>query len=552
MFPARIIAIFFSFCTVAACTKLNFLDLSSMPGSEKVCSGPDCLRLGAYSWVESGYAICSKPCGMGAQTQDVYCLRHSDNVAVADSFCTGPKPAAVRSCNLQTCLTPYTWNTGPLSACSRTCGGGWRERKVICQDQGGSQVADSFCAQISKPTATEFCNANLCPTKMGFKWSITSGSCSKPCGEGLAHDKVECKKSDGSTVDDKFCKPARKPPASHLCNINPCEDKSSYTWLAGAWGQCSRPCGPGLQTRSVVCQKEGGAHATENLCDPAERPSAHQACNLKTCPVGRKVEQRLTASARQNSVDLVVVVDDSAAMSNDQNKLASRLGNILADFDTQKIDYQVCLTTTDAAFMQGSPLKWKGTGSHILKPSTPSQTKVIADTFASLGINWSRDEQGVRSFLMMMRDHREAGCVRTEAALAVILLSDENERSVGGYKSWSPAQYKPLTEENDPAHLRELIKVNFGDAQTQKPFIWNSIIVKPYDSTCQNQQDAEGSPSFYGTVYADLANQTGGLVASICEDDYGPSLREIKTRILNALPGLQLECEPLEDRKSVV
>ncbi len=519
------------------------------PGSEKFCAGRECITSGAFSWFEGGFEICRKPCGAGIQTQEVSCRRNSDNVPIDDVFCLPPKPAAHQTCNAQSCVATYTWNVGAFGACSNTCGGGRRTREVDCQDQIGATVAESFCVKVPKPPVTGDCNNNACPPVNTYSWSVEHGPCSKECGDGVEADQVHCKKVDGGVVGDEFCKPVPKPGPSHLCNSDPCPAVFTYAWDPGPWSQCSQECGDGVQTRSATCKRNDGSFVAENLCAASLKPRKQQTCNLMECPTGRRVTQKIIVTPATNSVDVILIVDDSKSMANDQVKLAARMAGLLADLDHLKIDYQVCLTTTDISFNKGSPLKWQGLDGFIMNKNSPNKNQVFMNTLDVLGGQWSSDEQAIKAMYLLVRDFRASGCIRPRASLAAIMISDENERSVGGNRSWSETQYRALTNENYPDNLLNYVKATYDSGGFKKPFTWNSIVVKPFDAHCQAAQDSQGAPSFYGTLYADLSNKTNGHIGSICDADYAQNLKYIKDRVVNSMPGLMLECVPTDAPK---
>lgn len=522
-----------------SCSKVEFdSSLSSTTGLN--CTGAQCPN-GTYSWFEGGFNLCSKPCGGGNQTQTVECRRNADQVPVPDSFCdSATSPVSARTCNVQVCSTVYNWNAGAYGNCSLTCGGGERSRTVVCQDQTGTTVNDNNCAP-PKPGNRETCNTNTCPP-VSYTWDIKRGVCSKECGGGTVTDTVLCKRSDGMTVEDSLC-PQPKPSTTYACNTQSCPMKYTYMWEPGAWTACSRECGPGMQTRTVVCKRNDGVYVDVMYCMEAPKPATVQNCEKKTCNGGHKVEQHAYVTPAQNAVDVVLIVDDSGSMKEDQAKLASRMAGMLTDLDSLNIDYQVCYTTTDIDYYKGSPLKWADLNSYIMKKNSPNKNQVFLKSIDALGSGWSGDEQGIKAMNLMVRDFKAAGCIRNDATLAVVLISDENERSVGGNASWSNTQYKPLTPENYPDSLINLVKSNWP----AKKFLWNSIIVKPGDKACEDKQDLEGqSPSYPGTLYAELSNKTGGIIASICEADYAQSLKYIKDRAVNSMPGLTMECTPLD------
>ncbi len=489
--------------------------------------------------------MCSKACGGGTQTQVVSCRRTIDDVVVADNLCSGPKPASTKDCNVQACPNAYNWNVGAYGACSKTCGGGVKTRIVVCQDQNGTTVADSNCS-TPKPATQDTCNTDPCPV-VSYDWHTTHGVCSKQCGGGTEADTVVCKKNDGTVVADSFCDAGTKPPTSHTCNTQSCPIVYTYAWEPGAWSTCSASCGPGLQTRSIACKRNDGAYVPENYCDAGTKPSSQQACQITTCPTGRKVTQIEYVTPALNSVDVILILDDSSSMKEDQTKLAQRLSGLMSDLDALNIDYQVCLTTTDISYYKGGPIKWKTINQYVMTKSTPNKGSIFTTTIDALGAEWSSDEQGIKAQYLMIKDFKSSGCLRDKATLTTILVSDENERSVGGNQSWSSAQYKPLTPENYPDTLINYVKSTYNSGTFKKAFIWNSIIVKPNDTVCEAKQDAQSSPSFFGTLYAELSNKTGGHIGSICDTDYSNSLKIIKDRTVNSMPGIKMECDPTDN-----
>jgi hypothetical protein len=505
---------------------------------------PNCPPGTTYAWHEGGYGQCSKACGGGTQTQVVDCRRTIDDVVVADNLCSGTKPASSKSCNVQACPNPtYNWNIGAYGMCSKTCGGGVKTRTVVCQDNNGATVADSNCTP-PKPDTSDTCNTDACPV-VSYDWYTTHGTCSKQCGGGTEQDTVVCKKNDGTIVADSFCNAATKPATSHSCNTDPCPQVYTYAWEPGTWSACSKQCGAGLQTRSIACKRNDGAYVPENYCDAATKPAAQQACNNGSCPTTKTVTQTEYVTPALNEVDVILIIDDSSSMKEDQTKLATRLSGLIADLDALKIDYQVCLTTTDISYYKGGPIKWKTINTYVMNKATANKGTIFTTTIDALGAEWSSDEQGIKAQYLMIKDFKSSGCIRDNATLTTILVSDENERSVGGNQSWSSAQYKPLTTENYPDTLINFVKSTYNTATYKKPFIWNSIIVKPNDTVCEAKQDAQSSPSFFGTLYAELSTKTGGHIGSICDADYSNSLKIIKDKTVNSMPGITLQCTPI-------
>ncbi|MBX3020935.1 MAG: thrombospondin type-1 domain-containing protein [Bdellovibrionales bacterium] len=541
-----------------SCSKVDFRSPTGDGTGGKTCEGnSNCPPGGGnetYYWYTGDYGMCSKPCGGGSQIAPTECRRTSDGVTVSDSYCNGTRPTGVRSCQMQACTSStYSWNIGDYGTCSKTCGGGTKARTVLCQNNSsGTTVADSFCSS-PKPATSATCNTDVCGGTATYAWDVKPGACSVQCGGGTATDTVTCKKSDGSTVADSFC-PAPKPSTTRTCGEETCPPTPyTYAWEPQPWSVCSKDCGPGIRTRSVACKRNDGAYVDAAYCAATAKPSTQETCKEKDCPAGgTPVNQTATVTPAQNLLDVILVVDDSASMKEDQNKLASRLIQFVNDLDALNIDYQICLTTTDVNYYKGSPVRWTS-GQFVLNKNTANKDTVFKNTVDALGAEYSSDEQPIKSTYLMIKDFgpnsgaSNAGCFRDKSTLTVIAISDEDERSVGGNASLSQAQYKPLTNENMPDTLINYVHSVFDSSGFVKPFIWNSIIVKPGDAACEAQQDSQSSPSFPGVLLAQVANKTNGQIASICDSDYGNNMKLIKDRVVNSMPGIQLQCVPLDN-----
>lgn len=542
--PYRLLLLIALTVVTGSCSNVSFEAKGG--GDSQNCSGDACAQNTDYSWFTNGFGMCSVPCGGGTSTQTVECHRNSDNVVVPDGSCQPPKPDSTKTCNMQACSMTYNWNVGPYGSCSLSCGGGTQARSVLCQDQSGKTVADSNCT-TAKPAVTASCNTDPCVGTVTYSWSVTQGLCSKQCGGGTATDVVVCKGSDGSVAPDSKCSATPKPPTTRTCNTNTCPESYTYNWEAGAFGACSVDCGDGVQTRSIACKRNDGQYVSTTYCDPNTKPAMQQTCHPKDCSVGRPVTQTAYVTPASNSVDVILIVDDSSSMKEDQTKLANRMSGLLSDLDALNIDYHVCLTTTDVGYYKGSPIKWQGLNTFVMDKTSANKNQVFINTINALGAEWSSDEQGIKSTYYMIRDFRNSGCFRAQATLTVIEISDEDERSVGGNAAESSVQYKPLDYENYPDHLISFVHSSFDTAGFVKPFIWNSIIVKPGDAQCEAIQDAQTSPSFPGVLLADLATKTGGSIGSICDSDYAQNLKYIKDRVVNSMPGLKLQCVPIDN-----
>jgi len=139
-----------------------------------------------------------------------------------------------------------------------------------------------------------------------------------------------------------------------------------------------------------------------------------------------------------------------------------------------------------------------------------------------------------------------SGCYRAGSAVSVIIVSNEDERSVGGNKAMLKPNdyalsYQPLESEDLPQSLVDHAKTTFG---SQVRFTFNSIIVKPGDKVCEVQEDQGTSPCHLGYVYTQMSQMTDGGIGSICDSDFTSSLNSFRDKIFNSLEQLNLQCVP--------
>ena len=58
-------------------------------------------------------------------------------------------------------------------------------------------------------------------------------------------------------------------------------------WVTSQWGSCSKSCGVGIQHRKVNCMaltSTGDANVSISECHHIKRPKNHQKCHKKICP----------------------------------------------------------------------------------------------------------------------------------------------------------------------------------------------------------------------------------------------------------------------------
>lgn len=281
-----------------------------------------------------------------------------------------------------------------------------------------------------------------------------------------------------------------------------------------------------------------------------------------TAPTTHAVTTTKTVTASNNQLDILLVVDDSNSMLADNQRLASRLNGFVTNLTNYGFDWQMCATVTrpqqvtlsNPNLYWGASNFWSGnttTPSYILKSGTPNLNTIFTDTITAIGAGnaGSNDERGIKAAWWHLYNGDvnytpNSGCHRRDAGLAMIFISDEDERSVGGdpTQAFYTGEYMALENDDLPANLIAKVKAVFGNS---KRFVANSIIVRPGDTACLAAQDAEGSKAHYGTKYAELSQLTGGYTESICNTDFSQSLEYFKNSIVTQMQSITLDCTPI-------
>jgi hypothetical protein len=273
----------------------------------------------------------------------------------------------------------------------------------------------------------------------------------------------------------------------------------------------------------------------------------------------RMVKTTKLVTPQDNQLDVTLVIDDSNSMFADNQKLSQRLQGFVQDLSSAGFDWQMCVTVTRAQQLTasnptlywGASKNWVGGNGYILNSAAINVSQIFQNTITQIGAGWAGtdDERGIKAayWHLWNGDIRYAGasgCYRPQAGLATLIISDEDERSVGGdiSQQYYAGEYKPLESDDLPQNYSDYVKQVFGN---DKRFAVNSIIVRPGDSTCMASQDAAGSKSHYGVKYNELSSLTGGGVGSICDNDYTANLKYFKDQIVKEMASLPLECNPI-------
>eukprot|EP00949_MAST-11_sp_MAST-11-sp1_P001363 g1363.t1 len=254
-------------------------DLSTRETSQKSCAMPSCVK---PEWRIGVWSACTKPCGGGTRTRTVTCMDGAAQT-LPDTSCAAAaagadKPISVQPCNTQSCPT---WHTYAWEACSQSCGGGIRKRKVTCEVDSNVVVVDSACSG-DPPTTVEICNSQDC---VPYKWNLGPWTeCSMNCGnDAQRYRDVKCTMGAAIVPDDSCASSLLpRPAAAEKCiGLPPC---TSPAWkVLPEWSKCSVPCNGGSQERNVVCVINQEVVSDEQCSGSGRRPIASRICNAFAC-----------------------------------------------------------------------------------------------------------------------------------------------------------------------------------------------------------------------------------------------------------------------------
>jgi len=216
-------------------------------------------------------------------------------------------------------------------------------------------------------------------------------------------------------------------------------------------------------------------------------------------------------------VDILLVVDNSCSMEDEQEKLSQGFEEFVRFFEVAEVDYHIGVTTTDM-FNTGPGAEGRlaraSNGVSIIDEDTDDADDVFEE-LGQVGVEGAGIEQGLLAGLSALRppmsDGANDGFLREDALLTVIFVSDEEDFSIGPVNSYINAFREVKGQrERDSFNASALIGV---DPETGEP------------QSCGGAGQGVGADP--GHRYHDVARQSGGVVGSICEDEFNDIVEEM-------------------------
>lgn len=243
-------------------------------------------------------------------------------------------------------------------------------------------------------------------------------------------------------------------------------------------------------------------------------------------------KEGITVDKESKKTDILFVIDNSSSMRYEQTQISERFNNFINQIDD--IDWHIAITTTDPR----SSLDWNdgkidpfSNRDYYLTPALGKKTAQELfsehvqrresgwDTEKGINATYRAIERGLDGRGMVNK--KMAEFFRDDAALAVVVLSDEDEAGSGG--------------KSDVNNLLNLVKNSWGNS---KVFQFNSIIVHTQECLNASWQHR------LGHKYEELSRRTNGLLGDLCAKNYSKMLTDLGKGVANLKRVHKLKCEP--------
>jgi hypothetical protein len=206
-------------------------------------------------------------------------------------------------------------------------------------------------------------------------------------------------------------------------------------------------------------------------------------------------------------VDILWVIDDSGSMTNERRLLVSNFDRFVQELLSLKVTFQMGVTSiiaSDEGRLRGAP--------KIINNTTPEPRKVF-ESNTSFPSSRSRWEQGLKMAQQALTSPNidpgqpNAGFLRAKAALAIIVVTNEDDSSFGTTDYYSRV-FRSLKGKGNE----------------------NLVSFSVIGGTAPNGCTPPGEAGLYGSLaepsfrYAEVATKTGGVIGSICDASFEQTL----------------------------
>ncbi len=225
-------------------------------------------------------------------------------------------------------------------------------------------------------------------------------------------------------------------------------------------------------------------------------------------------------------VDVLWVIDTSCSMLDEQEALATNGPNFFEFFLQADVPFHIGATSTNVDEEDTEGLDGRLAGDPgVLTLDTPDLGSAFLER-TLLGIddhhNWEKGLQASWKALEVLGNSENAGFLRDDANLSIIVVSDEPD-----FSETEVGQYENLINWSDFAEWLDVFKGEDREQQTQLSAVVG-IGADGFDDPegCNLNPEAEhwGEGALRGDGYLEAALATGGSYQSICTDNWATVL----------------------------
>ena len=227
----------------------------------------------------------------------------------------------------------------------------------------------------------------------------------------------------------------------------------------------------------------------------------------------------------QPKADILLVIDDSCSMQDKQNALAANFSSFIQYAVAANVDYQIGVTTTTEQQMECVPgfgcfsNNSKGWGGRLVqdgptmvkfvKPTTP-QVSAVFSRLVNVGTNGSGGETALATSVLALTppivSAENAGFLRTDANLAVVVISDASDQS------------------SQPVTYYQNLLVNVKGFQRLSYFTFSAITPRLASPPSGCTYDDTGANS---SRYQPVVAFTSGVADEICNANWAATLQNL-------------------------
>ncbi len=279
-----------------------------------------------------------------------------------------------------------------------------------------------------------------------------------------------------------------------------------------------------------------------------------------------------------SKVDILWVIDNSGSMETSQNNVTSNLNSFIQDFSAKNLDFKMAVTTTDAyrveftgntncsRFRDGIRSSSCNTvngktysGIRVMDSLTVNLQSVflinVSLTDSANNIFGSGDERAFQSMRAALNENLNAGFIRADSFLSVIIVSDEEDFSHNN--SGINESYSNPNLHTVQSYVNYLDTIT-NSTPTNRRYNVNAMAI--FDETCRASLNSSFSGRKIGLRYGELVDsvntahptvETQGLKTSLC-GNFATDLNLIASGILTLANRFELKRLPIESSLAVI